>query len=379
MQDTCTNCKNIKNSSIQKNIINNVHITNTNFAENKKCAEGVCNMESQQYKLYTKSNSKKLFAIMFSLWFFALALFMGVSLFCYNFNDKDAAFAAPSPDGVKMGVYIDLNLDDSDIGENTLSKLSSIAWSGSYYTGSSSSITKINGPTSLLDVNSNAYKKYTSLSNNVVCLTLQSTSYLDSGFIVSSVTLDNIYKVFSGADFGVDKKFMGFSIAYPTASESNNAKITSTSTTCEFTSTGAISSNMIFKLNSGDATSYYGYLLKAEWADMGPTNADVTINIAVQGANNSGVIVYLKKDGVMLAQLAQASNGSIVIKNLNVGETYELLISKPYMWSITATGSGELSGCKYTYTVQDPTTDADINTFTLSFSGGGTSNNVVIL
>ena len=337
-------------------------------------------MESLQYKENTKSNNKKMLAIIFSLWFFALALFVGVSLFCTNFNYKDTVFAAASPEGVQMGVYIDLNLDDNDIGENTLSKLSNISWSGSYYTGSSSSINTIsNGSTSLLDVNSNEYNKYTSLSDNVVYLKLTASRSLDTGFIVSSVTLDNIYKVFGSADFGVDKKFLGFSIAYPTADETNNAKISTTSTTCKFTSTGVISSNMIFQFNSGDMTSFYGYLLKAEWEDLGPTNADVTVNIAVQGANNSGVIVYLKKDGVMLAQLAQASNGSIVIKNLNVGETYELLISKPYMWSITATGSGELSGCKYTITVGDPTNDANINVITLSFSGGGTSNNVIIL
>ena len=130
MQDTCTNCKNIKNSSIQKNIIKNVRITNTNFAKNKKCAEGVCNMKNLQYKVNTKSNSKKIFAIMFALWFL---LVISISQLCITIFTQNT-------DAVPTGNhYYDIVIKTNELGltDADFSTLKSAGWndceSAAYY------------------------------------------------------------------------------------------------------------------------------------------------------------------------------------------------------------------------------------------------------
>ncbi len=340
-------------------------------------------MKNQQYKQNTKSNNNKIFAnnktfaIALLMWLFALALCFAVVL--WN-NENECDFSSVDAGATKyFYLLIDLNLNDKSA-EDIISSISAdcdykLALFGG--DGANASAT-------------GSFTKLDSALYNGFQATIEHTDYilyLDFGYGISgdnastvlvSANLTNVYNAFNVAGKPYNKLFKGFTLFYPTSSgTSNETTITVSDGSCIFQSTENMYLLPSWGSNGEDTCG--GFILHAEWEYVKPTNADVTVNIAVQGANNSGVIVYLQKDGVMLAQLAQASNGSIVIKNLNIGETYELLISKPYMWSITATGSGELSGCKYTITVGDPTNDANINVITLSFSGGGTSNNVIIL
>jgi len=73
LQDTCTNCKSIKNSSTLKNTEKNCHIVNCDYADNKKYAKAQCNAKNlQNHKINIKSNTKKIFAIIFALWLFVV-------------------------------------------------------------------------------------------------------------------------------------------------------------------------------------------------------------------------------------------------------------------------------------------------------------------
>ena len=87
-------------------------------------------MESQQYKLYTKSNSKKIFAIMFALWLFVV---MSISqIFVNNFSQNASAAGSGH---WRYDIIIntaDLGLSDSDY-----TTLKSAGWEKctTYYSG----------------------------------------------------------------------------------------------------------------------------------------------------------------------------------------------------------------------------------------------------
>ena len=98
----------------------------------------------------------------------------------------------------------------------------------------------------------------------------------------------------------------------------------------------------------------------------------VSITLTMSGANNSAIILYLLKGGTMQQQIVWTSSGTFTLQQ-SYGETYTLLVNKPYMWSITATGSGTLNGCMYTYVV------GETNTIAITISGSSSTNQMIVI
>ena len=127
------------------------------------------------------------------------------------------------------------------------------------------------------------------------------------------------------------------------------------------------------KLTSLNATGYTANIvLYGKWTR---TQSTITINITVTGASGNGVILYLINGDTVQSQIV-ATSGKEIVLTQSVGENYSILVSKPYMWSMTVTGDctqDTANKNKFSYTVSK--TDANI---TLKFSGGASSSVIVI-
>ncbi len=122
-----------------------------------------------------------------------------------------------------------------------------------------------------------------------------------------------------------------------------------------------------------DTTGYDDTIpLYGKWTKV---QSVITINITVTGASGNGVILYLINGDMVQSQIV-ATSGKEIVLTQSVGENYSILVSKPYMWSMTVTGDctqDTANKNKFSYTVSK--TDANI---TLKFSGGASSSVIVI-
>ncbi len=108
------------------------------------------------------------------------------------------------------------------------------------------------------------------------------------------------------------------------------------------------------------------------------TQSVININVAVTGASSSygnEIILYLISGGKVQSQIV-ATSGKEIVLTQSVGENYAILVSKPYMWSMTVTGDctqDTANKNKFSYAVTK--TDASI---TLTFSGGASSSMIAV-
>ena len=101
----------------------------------------------------------------------------------------------------------------------------------------------------------------------------------------------------------------------------------------------------------------------------------VKINVSIVGVYEYGVVLYLVKNNNVQNQIV-AKNGKPVELEQKVGQAYAILVSKPYMWTMSVSGDCALDANnknKITYTVLTAG-----NEMTLTLSGGAQSSMVVI-
>ena len=105
---------------------------------------------------------------------------------------------------------------------------------------------------------------------------------------------------------------------------------------------------------------------------------DVSINVSITGnykSEASGVILYLMKDNAIQSQIVANNNVPIKLTQ-KIGETFTILVSKPYMWTMTVSGDctrDDDNKNKITYTVASTS-----QTITLEFSGGCASSMIAV-
>ncbi len=101
----------------------------------------------------------------------------------------------------------------------------------------------------------------------------------------------------------------------------------------------------------------------------------VKINVSIVGVYEYGVVLYLVENNKVQNQIV-AKNGESVKLEQKVGQAYAILVSKPYMWTMSVSGDCALDANnknKITYTVLTAG-----NEMTLTLSGGAQSSMVVI-
>ena len=105
---------------------------------------------------------------------------------------------------------------------------------------------------------------------------------------------------------------------------------------------------------------------------------DVSINVSITGnykSEASGVILYLMKDNAIQSQIVANNNVPIKLTQ-KIGETFTILVSKPYMWTMTVSGDctrDDDNKNKITYIVASTS-----QTITLEFSGGCASSMIAV-
>ena len=129
-------------------------------------------------------------------------------------------------------------------------------------------------------------------------------------------------------------------------------------------------------LSSLSATGYTANIaLYGKWTKK---QSVITINIVVTGASSSygnEIILYLIIGGKVQSQIV-ASNGKKIVLTQSVGENYAILVSKPYMWTLTVSGDctqDTANKNKITYTITK-----DNKSITLTFSGGASSSMICV-
>ena len=118
--------------------------------------------------------------------------------------------------------------------------------------------------------------------------------------------------------------------------------------------------------------------ISIELVKVAPTTNEVSIDISITGSyksETSGVILYLMKDNVVQSQIVANNNVPIKLTQ-KIGETFTILVSKPYMWTMTVSGDctqDDDNKNKITYTVA-----STAQTITLEFSGGCASSMIAV-
>ena len=118
--------------------------------------------------------------------------------------------------------------------------------------------------------------------------------------------------------------------------------------------------------------------IEIQLVKVAPTTNEVSIDISITGnykSEASGVILYLMKDNVVQSQIVANNNVPIKLTQ-KIGETYTILVSKPYMWTMTVSGDctrDDDNKNKITYTVASTS-----QTITLEFSGGCASSMIAV-
>ena len=120
------------------------------------------------------------------------------------------------------------------------------------------------------------------------------------------------------------------------------------------------------------------YSIEIQLVEVAPTTNEVSIDISITGSyksETSGVILYLMKDNVVQSQIVANNNVPIKLTQ-KIGETFTILVSKPYMWTMTVSGDctqDDDNKNKITYTVA-----STAQTITLEFSGGCASSMIAV-
>jgi len=120
--------------------------------------------------------------------------------------------------------------------------------------------------------------------------------------------------------------------------------------------------------------------------------AEVTLEFDFANASSqsqAGIIVYVMRANdsgayaefyTMYVKREDGDNQTQTLSlDLLVGSAYKILVSKPYMWSLTI---NETNTTYITFTpveITDETTDNSTNTIEISVSGGGTPNNFIMI
>ena len=144
-------------------------------------------------------------------------------------------------------------------------------------------------------------------------------------------------------------------------------------------STGVIYENgVINEKVKGDVFSVDAVSISIELVKVTPTTNEVSINVSITGnykSEASGVILYLMKDNAIQSQIVANNNVPIKLTQ-KIGETFTILVSKPYMWTMTVSGDctrDDDNNNKITYTVA-----STAQTITLEFSGGCASSMIAV-
>ncbi len=100
----------------------------------------------------------------------------------------------------------------------------------------------------------------------------------------------------------------------------------------------------------------------------------LTIDIKVKGVYNSGIVIYILKNGAMQSQIVVlGSDTTSYTYDVDDSVTYTLLVCKPYMWSMTAEGLAAVGN-----KIEFAATSAE-RSLKLTFSGGATSNALILI
>ena len=165
----------------------------------------------------------------------------------------------------------------------------------------------------------------------------------------------------------MEKAFIGFEIVFPT---DGNVTISKNIVT----SGGNYLTGVIFTGGYSSGDTGYGCILKALWGEKATTST-TTITSSVTGVESGAIFLYIMSSDGTTSQLVLTGNMSIPLTQ-NIGDTITILVSKPYMWTMTASGDCTLDTSnknKITYTVTK-----DNKIVTLTFSGGASSSMICI-
>ena len=330
---------------------------NCRFLQNGKnrTSAGINKNQSKNEIYKTKSN--KLFrAALLSVWLFVLMLTLSLILFP-NAATKNEKISAVSGVESYLDIAIDFCVDKSELSGLTdflsQTKITIIAdindANGSFKMEDAIS----ENPTYVADYEFVGYTVYIS-----VCIYISSNALYVSP-IIQSADFKPIYNFLAGQN--LNRKFVGIEIAYPSSdcTISNNI----------VTSNGK---QVPLLYNAGNSHYGSGFIVKAKW---GSATAQTTFESVVTGDNASAVFVYIMSADGVVTQFALVGNDSTVLTQ-NIGDTITILVSKPYMWSMSISGAGGIqNGTRYTYIVP-----SSASTITINLSGGsGITNNTLVV
>jgi len=98
----------------------------------------------------------------------------------------------------------------------------------------------------------------------------------------------------------------------------------------------------------------------------------VTLNVVVNNLVNGGIILYILKENAISQQLYITASQSINLELIGDCEL-TLLVSKPYVWTLSFEGSGDINGNTYTFSASNETHTISITAVPLGF------NNAIII
>mgnify|MGYP004538331211 CR=1 FL=1 len=310
---------------------------NCRFLQNSKNHTLAAINKNQSKNAIYKTKSSKFFrAALLSVWLFALMLTLSLILFP-NAATKNEKISAVSGVESYLDIAIDFCVDKSELSGLTdflsQTKITIIAdingANGSFKMEDAIS----ENPTYVADYEFVGYTVYIS-----VCIYISSNTLYVSP-IIQSADFKPIYNFLAGQN--LNRKFVGIEIAYPSSdcTISNNI----------VTSNGK---QVPLLYNAGNSHYGSGFIVKAKW---GSATAQTTFESVVTGDN-------VGNDSTVLTQ--------------NIGDTITILVSKPYMWSMSISGAGGTqNGTRYTYTVP-----SSASTITINLSGGsGITNNTLVV
>lgn len=226
----------------------------------------------------------------------------------------------------ELYLYIDLNLDESDVNVETLNNLSTVNLTATYAESASSTPSVTSGTMycssnavpydeeglfGLLDDVTQYYFWWGIAYDDPWGDGLLVDNYHSSQLDIKSIDLTAIYNQFLSTNFSLTgKHFLGFSIYLPNSEE---LSITSENNSC-ILSTAGVKAECCSSVGGGG--SQYAYVLKANWG-----NAD--------GSQNAVAIQYKNPDGTAI-ESANLSSGT---PSLYTGENIDLS-------SVSATKTG---------------------------------------
>ena len=189
-------------------------------------------------------------------------------------------------------------------------------------------------------------------------------STISPNIILTSLDLTPLSNYLSSLE--MDKAFIGFEIAFPT---DGNVSISGN----VVTSGDNYLTGVIFEGGYYNDIGY-GCILKAVWGEK-VTTSTTTITSSVTGVESGAIFLYITSSDGTTSQVVLTGNVSVPLTQ-NIGDTITILVSKPYMWTMTVSGDCTLDTAnknKITYTITK-----DNKNITLTFSGGASSSMICV-